>query len=239
MANANNPSPEIQVEAPKPEEEKEEVTVEQVIEPVQTARQRADQLMGYLNHDKAVVEIFGDAFERQYIIYGKSPAAWRRVFKILVPENPNTSQCKAIAAKIGNLFQEANFYFAAAEAQLKALTSGETREYTTSFNKLVIEYKEAKRSLPASKTLETIASGRLLDIRGAIQNAIIIKDFWKRILEGINGVRKSLELVTWNNSTQARQEQYGGGGNIPDNQPNRGQFGTEVKDAKEDAWDNL
>jgi hypothetical protein len=230
MAKANSPTPEEQVEAPRPEEQQQET-------PQPTARQRADQLMGYLNHDKAVNEIFSDSFERQYLIYGKAPRTWRTYFKITVPENPNTSQCKALAAKLASLMQEATFYYAGAEAQLDALSSGESKEYTAAFNQLVAEYKEAKKSLPAAKTLETMAGSRIMDIRGAIQNAKIIKNFWKRMIEGLVEVRKNVELATWNNSTQAKQEQYGGGGNIPSHQPNRGQHGTEAQSVQQDDWD--
>jgi hypothetical protein len=234
MDEANSPTPEEQVEAPRPEEEQTTTTTppEQ-----QTARQRADQLLGYLTHDKAVNEIFGDSFERVYKIYGKPPRTWRQHFKITVPENPNTSQCKSLAAKLAALMQEPVFYYAAAEAQLDALSSGESREYPTAFNQLVAEYKEAKRSLPAAKTLDTMAGSRIMDIRGAIQNAKIIKNFWKRMIEGLVEVRKNVELATWNNSTQQKQEQYGGGGNIPSNQPNRGQFGTEAQEAQDPEWD--
>jgi len=230
MANANSPTPEEQVEAPTPEDGEQAVHV-------QTARQRADQLLGYLTHDKAVNDIFGDSFERQYLIYGKSPRSWRKYFQIVVPETPDVAQCKALAGKRAALIQEAMFYYAASEAQLAALSSGESKEYSTAFNKLVAEYKGAGRSLPAAKTLEAIAGANIMDIRGAIANAKIIKDFWKRMIEGLTEVRKDIELATWNNSTQAKQEQYGGGGNIPSNQPNRGQFGTEAKTTQEDDWE--
>lgn len=230
MVDANSPTPAEQVEAPTPEGTQQDA-------PQQTARQRADQLFAYLTHDKAVNDIFGDSFERQYPIYGKTPRVWRTYFKVAVPENPNTSQCKSLAAKLASLMQEATFFYAAAEAQLSALSSGESREYTTAFNHLVAEYKEAKRSLPAAKTLDTMAGSRIMDIRGAIQNAKIIKNFWKRMIEGLVEVRKNVELATWNNSTQVKQEQYGGGGNLPSHQPNRGQFGTEAQEAKDEEWD--
>ncbi|RLF68161.1 MAG: hypothetical protein DRN26_00395 [Thermoplasmata archaeon] len=201
--------------------------------PEKSARQRAEELMGYLNRDKAINEIFSDGWERQYLIYGKPPREWRRYFRVSIPESPDTAQCKAIAAKLANLLQEATFFYAAAEAQLDALSSGESREYTAAFNKLVAEYKAANKNLPASKTLETMANSKIMDIRGAIQNARLIKNFWKRILEGLVEVRKNVELATWNNSTQAKQEMYGGG-NIPQNQPNRGQYGSEVTAAVEE-----
>jgi hypothetical protein len=227
MANANSPMPADQAEAQRPEDESQEA-------PHQTARQRADQLLEYLNHDKVINEIFGDTFERQYLIYGKAPRTWKQHFKITIPESPDTSQCKALAAKLATLMQDAMFYYAAAEAQLSALSSGESKEYSTAFNRLVAEYKGAGKSLPAAKTLETMAGSRIMDIRGAIQNAKIIKNFWKRMIEGLVEVRKDVELATWNNSTQAKQEQYFGGGNIPSNQPNRGQFGAEVQEAKKE-----
>jgi hypothetical protein len=201
--------------------------------PEKSARERAEELMKSLNHDKAINEIFSDAFERQYLIYGKCPKEWLRYFRINIPENPDTSQCKALAAKVASLTQEANFYFAAAEAQTDALSSGEDREFSTNFNRLVAEYKGKNKSLPASKTLETMAKAKMSDIGGAIRNAHIVKNFWKRILEGLVEVRKNLELATWNNSTQAKQDGYG---NLPSHQPNRGEIGGASKDALKDDW---
>lgn len=204
-----------------------------------TPRQRAEELLVHLNHDKIISEMFGDAFERQYLIYGKSPRAWRDHFRVPIPENPDTSQCKAIAAKLAALVQEANFYLAASEAQLDALSSGEDKEYSAAFNRLVAEYKQANKSLPAAKTLETVAQGKIMDIRGAICSAKIIKNFWKRILEGLTEVRKCLEQATWNNSTQCKQENLGGGGAVL----NRGSYGRsnpsedEIETQQENEWD--
>ena len=119
--------------------------------------------------------------------------------------------------------QEAMFFYAAAEAQLDALCSGEAQEYTTAFNRLIAEYKEQGRSLPAAKTLETMVGNTVLDLRGAVNNAKIIKNFWKRIIEGLTEVRKNLEMATWNNSTQAKQEVRDG--NLPFHVPTSDSFG--------------
>lgn len=215
----------------------EETVIEQ--DPEKTPRQRAEELLKHISHDKIINEIFGDAFERQYLIYGKAPRAWRDYFKVPIPENPDTGQCKAIAAKLGALVQEATFFLAAAEAQLDALSSGEEKEYSTAFNRLIAEYKQAGKSLPAAKTLETVAQSKIMDIRGAIGAAKIIKNFWKRIIEGLIEVRKCLEQATWNNSTQTKQENYGGGGAVI----NRGSYGNkdpaalELQESQSDDWD--
>ena len=193
-----------------------------------TARQRADQLIHHLNSNRAINELFSDAFERQYLIYGKPPKEWRAYFKVHIPEDPDTGQCKSIAAKLASLTQEVNFYFAAAEAQVDALLSGEEKEFTTNFNRLCTEFKAAKKTLPAHKTMESIARGGMMDVAGAVQNAKIIKNFWKRIGEGLMEVRKNLEIATWNNSTQKKYELYGGGGNVPKT-PNRGEFGSDAQ----------
>ena len=209
------------------------------VSPEKTPRQRAEELLAHITKDKAINEIFGDAFERQYMIYGKAPRAWRDYFRVPIPENPDTSQCKSIAAKLAALVQEVTFFLAAAEAQLDALTGGEEKEYSAAFNRLIAEYRQAGKSLPAAKTLETIAQGKIMDIRGAIGAAKIIKNFWKRMLEGLTEVRKLLEQATWNNSTQVKQENYGGGGAVLE----RGSFGhknpsdLELQERQTDDWD--
>ena len=94
------------------------------VKPEKTPKKRAEELIAYLNHDKIINDLFADSFEKQYLIYGKSPKEWRRYFKVNIPESPDTAQCKSLAAQIASLTQESNFYFAAAEAQLEALASG-------------------------------------------------------------------------------------------------------------------
>lgn len=213
MANEKKPKPANQVQENQ-----------QPIEQVKTPRQRAEELIGYLNHDKAVNDLFSDAFEKQYLIYGKSPKEWRRYFKVTIPEDPDTAQCKALAARVAALTQEVNFFFAAAEAQLDALASGESKEFTSAFNQTIAEFRSKGRAIPASKTIEQMANEKTMDIKGAVQNAKIIKNFWKRLLDGLVEVRKNVELATWNNHTQSKQEQYSNS-NIPGYQPNRGEFG--------------
>ena len=194
-------------------------------EPDKSPKRRAEELLNTVQDGKQVTEIFGDSMERQYTIYGKPIRTWRSYFKVSIPESPNPAQCKALGAKVGNLYQEATFYFAAAEAQLDALSSGKSTEFTAHFNKLVAEYNEKDIRLPASKTLETITEGHVADLKGAIDNAKIIKNFWKRVLDGLVEVRKTIDQETFNNNIIARQEQYGGGGNIPDQLPRRESYG--------------
>jgi hypothetical protein len=213
MAEANSPTPDT-AEAQRPE-----------ITPEITPKQRAEGLMTGLTRDKSITEIFGDAFRKQYRIGDKTPEQWERYFRITLPENPSPPEIVTAVGKLASLYQEASFMYAVAEAQVDALSSGESREFTSSFNRLVAEYREAGRSLPASKTLETMAKNEMLDMTGARDNAKIIKNFWKRILEQLTELRKLMEQATWNNHITARQEQFGGGGNIPSHQPDRGSFG--------------
>jgi hypothetical protein len=182
--------------------------------------------MSHTRDGKLVAEIFGEALNKQYLIYGKSMNEWKRQFKLSIPENPDPAQCKVISSKLANHFHEATFYYSLAEAQLDALASGEFREYTQTFEKMVAEYrkKNPTKSLPAQKTLETLAHGKMLDVKGAMNNARIAKNFWKRILEGLTEVRKNLELVTRNNYIQLQLEPRGSG-NIPSHTPNRGKYG--------------
>jgi len=209
MADANNSSPEpAEVQQP---------TVEQ------SPRQRAELLMTTLNNDKSITELFGDSFQRQYQIFGKSPAQWRDHFRINVPKDSNPAQLNAILAELATLYQEASSYYAVSEAMVDALDAGSEREFTNAFNKRIAEYKAKGISLPAQKTLETIAKHEMLDVAGAATNAKIIKNFWRRMLEGLTEVRKTLETATWNNHILANQERFSGG-NIPTT-PARERFG--------------
>jgi len=193
-----------------------------------SARKRAEELMDHTRDGKLVAQIFGDALDKQYTIHGRSMRDWRNQFKLNIPENPDPAQCKMLAAKLATHFHEATFYYSLAEAQLDALASGEFKEYTQTFEIMVAEHKKKypNKSLPAQKTLETLAHGQMLDLKGAMNNARITKQFWKRILEGLTEVRKNLELITRNNYMQLQLEPRG---NIPDYVPNRGVHGKSTE----------
>ena len=188
-----------------------------------TPKQRADQIMKHVINGKAVNDIFGDALERQYQIYGKSIRDWRSYFSVNVPESATPAQCRAIAAKLASLYQEASFFMAAAEAQFKALQNGEVHEYTTGLTRLVAEYDEKKQRRPGAEVLKSMANEPLLDLKGAVNNAILIKDFWKTIIAGLDKVRKLIDTCTWNNNIELKQEQ--GQGRIPDYTPRRESYG--------------
>lgn len=184
-----------------------------------SARRRAEELMKSVRDGKLVATVFADALEKQYLIHGKSMKYWRDYFKIRIPEDPDIAQCKSLAAKLMNLQHEASFYHSAAELHHDALLSGHETEYINEFNKLTAEYKEKGNSLPNQKTLDTMASGGVVDLKGAIYNAKMIKNFWKRILGSLIETRKQLEIISESNKTQTWLDRYSG--NIPENMPNR------------------
>lgn len=163
-----------------------------------TAKERAESLLSSTRHGQRVAQLFGEALDKQYLIHGKPMQEWRRQFKVKIPENPDPSQCKAIAAKLANLFHEATFYYSLSEAQLSALAAGDFKEYTAAYTQAIADFKakNPKRALPAAKTLENIANQQVVDIKAAMSNAQIAKNFWKRILEGLTEVRKNLEIVS-------------------------------------------
>jgi len=195
-----------------------------------SAKSRAEELMKRTIDGKHVSEMFGEAINKQYLINGKSMQAWKMQFSLRIPENPDPAQCKRLASQLAALFHEATFYFSLAEAQLDALQSGEFHEFTATFQQMVTDYqiKHPGKSLPAQKTLETLAHGRMLDVKGAINNTKISKNFWKRILESLTEVRKNLEIASKNNYIQLQLER--GETNIPQHTPNRGTFGSPLDD---------
>ena len=207
-----------------PEVAEQEVTKPEL--PAKSAKKRAEELMDHTRDGKLVAEIFGEALSKQYTIHGKSMEEWYRQFKLKIPENPDPAQCKEIAAKLASHFHEATFYYSLAEAQLDALASGEFKEYTQTFEAMVADHKQnfPNKSLPAQKTLETLANGKMLSVKGARNNARIAKNFWKRILEGLTEVRKNLELITRNNYMQIQLEPRG---NVPSHVPDRGGYGKQ------------
>jgi hypothetical protein len=169
---------------------------------------QATKIIAYLKKHQAVAKEFGKIFETEYPIAGKTAVEWRSHFTIKFPPNPDPAQCKALAAKLAAKYQEANFLFAMTEAQLDVLQEEASNQFSSSFNQLILTYKESGKKQPGVEVLKHHTKGMTADIDGTTVNVRIVKMFWKRILDGLSEVRKHIEQATINNGIIAKQDAF-------------------------------
>jgi len=188
----------------------------------QSPRDKAEALYAGLVEGKAIADIFSDSMRNQYTVAGKTLEQWQQHFAIKSPENPDVSQCRVMASKCANFYHEASFYYAVSEAMVEAINSGHSRKFSDLYAGKVQELKAQGAKLPSADTIKEMINSLTGDSAGALNNAKIQKNFWKRILESLSEIRKHIEIATWNNSTEQKMDPHGG--NIPKT-PNRGSYG--------------
>ena len=186
-------------------------------------RDKAEELYSDIIEGKAIAEMFGDSMRNQYTVGGKSLEQWQKHFSLKIPENPDVSQCREAASKCANLYHEASYYYAVAEAMVDAINSGHSRKFSDLYAGKVQELKAQGGKLPSADTIKEMINSMTSDSAGALNNAKIQKNFWKRILESLSEIRKHIEIATWNNSTEQKMD-VPGSSNIPKT-PNRGSYG--------------
>ncbi len=167
-------------------------------------KQTADAMIEGLRKGKSIHDMFSEAVESRILIGNKTMKQWVEYFKVKIPENPDTAQCKQVDMRLMELHQEASFMKALAEAAHTLGKKSMDSKYREKFISLVNEYKGTDKKLPAKETLETLAMANLDDIDSGLSYAEMIVKFWKDIIDDLNFKRKIIETATINNSVEMK-----------------------------------
>jgi uncharacterized protein YaaR (DUF327 family) len=168
------------------------------------AKQTVDEMVKDLRRGKDIYEQFYEAAESRLMIQGKTMVQWKKHFSVHVPQNPDISACKEIDMKLMELYQEAAFLKAMAEAAAALQRKGYETQYRNKFEALVAEYKATGQKLPAKDTLENLAKKTVDDIETGTTYSDLAVRFWKEVIENLNYIRKLIENATINNSVEAK-----------------------------------
>jgi len=172
-------------------------------------KEKVDTMIKDLRHGKAIYEQFAQATQDRMQISGKTMNDWRTYFHVKIPENPDITACKNIDMKLMELYQEASFLKAMAEAALILNKKGYESQYRTKFEALVAEYQKKGLKIPAKETLENLAKCSVDDVETGLSYSELAVRFWKEILDNLNFMRKIIENATINNSVEAKMTEKG------------------------------
>lgn len=162
-----------------------------------------DQVLKDIADSKKEFTEMCDAFDA-FKIEEKTIKEWHEYFRVTIPPDADTTICKQIASNLGKLHHLATYYFNKSASVEKAFSIKKDREYMVAYNKKVKEYKDAGKSLPAAKTLETGAKEAVRDLDNVISNAELAKDFWRKKIEHLKFMHKLLNDVTINNGYEIK-----------------------------------
>jgi len=168
------------------------------------AKQTVDTMISGLRKGKDIHEQFAKAVQERMMIQGKTMPQWRKHFSVKIPDNPDITACKETSMRLMELFQEASFLKAMADAAHSLQKKGYDTQYREKFEAAVSEYKTEGKKLPAKDTLETLAKLEVDDIESGLAYSDLSVRFWKEILENLNYLRKIVETSTINNSVEAK-----------------------------------
>lgn len=181
----------------------------------------ATKILAQLQDGKDVYTVFTLHFENEFLLNGKTLSAWRQHFKVQIPNNCSLSELRQVAIKLYNVYQEASFFYAEAQAQLSAIQTGGEKLFREAHHKHYTEYKTSGAKLPAADTLRREAEFDIGDVKDAEAQAAVTKNFWKEIVEGLNNQRRLVEQISISLSVESK---FAGGPESVPPTPNRGSY---------------
>jgi hypothetical protein len=133
--------------------------------------------------------------DENFLIEGKTMIAWKKHFKISIPEELNFLSLVSLAQEVMVKYQLAAFYRDSQHVTLTIMEHAKSEKYNTEFQFARTEYqKEHGRSL-AAESCKVAATLAVTDLEAAIANQKVIHDFWVKTANTLTELRKLLELV--------------------------------------------
>jgi len=166
---------------------------------------KSDELFSRLEAGEETFHSFGARVRENLLIFDKTIPEWWKHFGMRIEvDNLNPENCKEIAKKIANLYQEASYYYSLANSSTSALESSQLSTHTEKYAEVVASYRNNKEKIPAAATIENLVKAEEDEIYSAIATAKITKDFFKTVLDSLNTCRKIIDTATINSGIEAK-----------------------------------
>jgi hypothetical protein len=161
-----------------------------------------------------IVQKFKDAQDFNYklsehlkeslVLDGKTPYQWKKHFKVDIPDEVNPMIILELCADVFTKYQEAAMYRDKQTMQLTILEQSKEDKYNFAFHKARKDHEEKFKKNLSAKSCEIEATLAIKDIKDAIANQKIVKDFWKSTCDTLTELRKLLEMMGFALNTDAR-----------------------------------
>jgi hypothetical protein len=174
---------------------------DEVVDPTTT---RASSLVESLRKGKQLHDRFAEAFGSRYQIAGQLMGYWEKYFKVSIPPDLVPAQCREFSVKILELYQEATFHKATAEARHQSMKGSGNASFRKTFAKIVADYKEKGLKLPSKDTLENLAREEGCDVEDALIHGELECNFWKSIIGSLDVARKIVDTCSISLSVEAK-----------------------------------
>lgn len=137
----------------------------------------------------------GSHLKENFLIEGKTMTAWKKYFKIDIPENIDLHSIIYLATEIWNKYQVAAHYRDSQQVQLAIMEQTKSDKYNTEYNSIRASTQAESGRPLAAESCKVHATLAVKDLDSAIANQKVIHTFWVKTCDTLTEMRKLLEII--------------------------------------------
>ena len=163
-----------------------------------------DKLAKRLNETQEFCFAVGDHLKEGFLIENKTMIAWKKYFRIKIPEEINFSTLVALAQEIMTKYQRAAFFRDSQQVTLAIMEQSKLEKYHEEFQYARTTHQEEFGKPLAAESCKVAAILAVKDLESAISNQKVIHTFWVKTCDTLTEMRKLIELCGYALSGDAR-----------------------------------
>jgi hypothetical protein len=145
-----------------------------------------------------------DHLKEGFLIEGKTMTAWKKYFRIEIPEEINFSTLVSLAQEIMTKYQRAAFFRDSQQVTLTIMEQGKAEKYHEEFQYARTSHQQEFGKPLAAESCKVAATLAVKDLESAISNQKVVHTFWVKTCDTLTEMRKLIELCGYALSGDAR-----------------------------------
>jgi hypothetical protein len=163
-----------------------------------------DKLANRLKDTQQFCSAVEDHLSKNFLVEGKSLIAWKKYFRIKVPDEFNFMSVVSLAQDIMKKYQQAAVFRDAQQVNLTIMEQSKAEKYNTEFQFARTQHIKDHGKPLAAESCKVAATLAVQDLEAAIANQKVIHVFWVKTCDTLTEMRKLTELVGYALSGDAR-----------------------------------
>lgn len=163
-----------------------------------------DSLAKKLNNTQEFCKAVEEHLDENFLVEGKTMKAWKRYFKVDIPEELNFPSVIILVQDIWKKYQQAAHYRDSQQVQLAIMEQTIKDKYHTEYEAIRSATQHKTGKPLAQKSCEVHATLAVKELDAAISNQKVIHTFWVKTCDTLTELRKLLEIIGYALSGDAR-----------------------------------
>ena len=139
-----------------------------------------------------------------FLIEGKTMIAWKKYFKVNIPEEINFHTIVILAQEIWLKYQQAAAYRDSQQVQLAIMEQTKADKYNSEYNSVRAQTQRDTGKPLAAESCKIHATLAVKDLDAAIANQRVVHTFWVKTCDTLTEMRKLLEVISYAISGDAK-----------------------------------